>query len=177
MNKRITCISMFNEESINKIENLVRSVDIKLCKVPCFEENREENDTLPYHITLQSWSEVEKENAINISNKIKINKIKLYVNKLEIKNSKNDTYNLYLGIEENNELMDIYNQFYKITNNLKYNPKSFIPHITLHCDKNYNNIINIKNILEKNFEPFVVEFEEMGIFKIYPAEKVNEEEQ
>lgn len=172
MSKRITCISLFNKESISKIDNLIEEYKYRLCKVPYLEEDRQNKDTLPYHITLQSWNETQKEEALQILKQIKIKPITLTINGINIKNSHNNSYNIYLEIEENKQLLDIYIQFYKITQNNKYNPETFIPHITLHCDKSYENIINIKNSIEQNFEKFEVSFEGIGLFEIYPAKRI-----
>ena len=172
MSKRITCISLFDRQSINKIESLVLKVNRELCKVPYLEEDRQNKDTLPYHITLQSWNGSQEEEALKILKQIEIGPIKLTVNSINIKNSHNNSYNLYLGIDQNEELLNIYEQFYKITKNFKYNPRTFVPHITLHCDTNYDNIISIKNTIEQNFKQFEVTFREMGLFEIYPAKRI-----
>ena len=172
MRKRITCISLLDKESINRIEHLVKKFDGKLCKVPYLEENRQSKDTLPYHITLQSWNESEKETALHTLKQIEIKPIILNMNSINIKNSHNNTYNVYLGIEKDEQLLNIYKQFYKITQNTKYNPETFIPHITLHCDENYDYIINIKKSIEKNFKQFEIAFREIGLYEIYPAKRL-----
>lgn len=172
MSKRITCISMFDEESINRIEDLIKRVNTKLCKVPYLEDDRESKDTLPYHITLQSWNETQKEEALQVLKQIKIMPITLTINSVKIKNSHNNSYNLYLGIEQNEELLNIYEQFYKLTKNAKYNPETVIPHITLHCDKNYDYIINIKKSIEKKIKQFEISFKEIGLYEIYPAKRI-----
>lgn len=172
MSKRITCISLFDKESASKIESLIKEFKTELCKVPYLEEDRQNKDTLPYHITLQSWNESHKEESLQILKQIEIRPIKLIVNSINIKNSHNNSYNLYLGIDQNEELLNIYKQFYRITKNSKYNPRTFVPHITLHCDKNYDNIISIKNIIEQNFKQFEVSFKEIGLFEIYPAKRI-----
>ncbi len=172
MSKRITCISLFDKESINKIEKLVEEFNGELCKVPCFEENRGEKDTLPYHITLQIWNEEQKEEALQTLKQIKLKPITLNVNNINIKKSYKDSYNLYLEIELNTELRNIYKQFYKITKNSKYNPEIFKPHITLHCDRDYNKIVEIKEKIEQSFTKFEIYFEEIGLFEIYPAKRI-----
>ena len=95
MNKRITSIALFDKQSLEKLEDITNTLDMKFCKVPYREEERE-----------------------------------------------------------------------------KYNPDTFIPHITIHCDKDYNKIEKIKNILNKNFKPFKVRFSEIGLFEIYPAVRI-----
>lgn len=172
MDKRITAISVFDKESINKIDSLIKKINNKLCKVPYLEEDRKNKDSLPYHITLQTWNENEKEEALKILKQIELNPITIIVDSINIKNSYNNSYNLYFGIEQNEELRDIYEQFYKINNNPKYNPETFVPHITLHCDTDYDNIINIKDTIEQNFKQFEVSFKEIGLFEIYPAKRI-----
>ena len=172
MSKRITCISLFDEESISKIDNLIGKYRYRLCKIPYLEQDRQNKDTLPYHITLQSWDETQKREALQILEQIEITPIKLIVNSINIKNSYNNAHNLYLGVERNEELLNIYRQFYEITKNSKYNPDTVIPHITLHCDKNYDYIVNIKNVLSKKFKEFQISFKKMGLYEIYPAKRI-----
>lgn len=172
MSKRITCISLFDKESINQIEDLVCKVDYKLCKVPYSEFDRETKDTLPYHLTLQSYSKTQKDEALEILKQIKIEPIELTVNSVNIKNSFDNSYNIYLEIDENKELINIYEQFYSLTKNNKYNPKTYVPHITLHCDKNYEKIISIKNAIQKNLESMKLKFRDIGVFEIYPANRI-----
>ena len=54
----------------------------------------------------------------------------------------------------------------------KYNPDTFIPHITIHCDRDYNKIVKIKETINKNFLPFEVKFSEIGLFEIYPTKRL-----
>ena len=80
MKKRITCITLFDEESLNKIKKMLSKLEnYNLCKVPYLKEpytleNREEADTLPYHFTLSYWDENDREEAINYFKSIKKNK-------------------------------------------------------------------------------------------------------
>lgn len=56
MKERITLISLFNEENLNKIYHYINMVNEPLCKVPFGKnaDNRFKADTLPYHFTLFS---------------------------------------------------------------------------------------------------------------------------
>ena len=170
--KRITCITLFNENSIDNIKNVVNCTSEKLCKVPYSEINREKVDLLPYHITLQSWNENEKKEAIKVFDSIIIDKIKLIVKGISIKKGKDEAYNLYLQINENKKLESIYKQLYKITQNQKYNPETYMPHITIHTDRDYDKILYIKRKLERDFREFEIEFEKIGLFEIYPIIKI-----
>lgn len=65
MNDRITRISLFNIEDLNKISNVIKNVTDLLCKVPYIKniDNRTSIDTLPYHFTLFAWN-IEGKNFI-----------------------------------------------------------------------------------------------------------------
>ena len=173
MKKRITCIALFDNESLEKLKFKINMIDEKICKVPCIEENRENLDTLPYHLTLLVWNIEEKDKAIEVIRNIKFEEIKLNVIGVNIKESINDSWNLYFEIEQNDELYKLQKQIYNRAEIEKYNPDIFIPHITIHCDKNYNRIKKLKEIINKNFKPVKVKFNEIGLFEIYPAKRID----
>lgn len=172
MKKRITCIALFDVESLEHLKSKVSKIDEKLCKVPYIEDNREELDTLPYHFTFTVWNIGEKDKAIEIISKIRIEEIKLNVIGVSIKESFNDSWNLFFEIEPNDELYNLQKEIYNLAKIEKYNPDNFIPHITIHCDKDYNKIKKIKEIINNNFKPVVVKFSKIGLFEIYPAKRI-----
>ena len=61
---------------------------------------------------------------------------------------------------------------YNLAKNEKHNPDIFIPHITIHCDKDYSKVVGIKNFIMKDFREFEVIVERIGLYKIYPAERL-----
>ncbi len=72
MSKRITCIALFDKNSIKKLNDIVKEQNETFCKVPFREENRESLDTLPYHFTFTVWDSNEKNTAIEVIKKDKI---------------------------------------------------------------------------------------------------------
>lgn len=173
MSKRITSIALFDDESLDKLNKKVNIVHDKFCKVPYKEENRERLDTLPYHFTFTVWDAKEKDTAIDIIRNIKFNQIKLNIIGVNVKKSFNESWNLYFQIERNQELYKLQKQIYNSARMDKYNPDIFIPHITIHCDKDYNKINRIKEMLNKDFISFEIKFSEIGLFEIYPAKRIN----
>ena len=101
MSKRITSIALFDKDSLNKFDESVQSINEHFCKVPFREENRETLDTLPYHFTFTVWDSSQKDIAMEIIKKIKFNEINLMIIGVNIKESFNDSYNLYFEIERN----------------------------------------------------------------------------
>jgi 2'-5' RNA ligase len=172
MNKRITSIALFDKQSLEKLEDITNTLDMKFCKVPYREEEREKLDTLPYHFTFCVWEIQERDKAIKIIENIKFKEIVLNIKGINIKESFNNSWNLYFDIEQNEELYKLQKEIYESAKIEKYNPDTFIPHITIHCDKDYNKIEKIKNILNKNFKPFKVRFSEIGLFEIYPVVRI-----
>lgn len=79
--------------------------------------------------------------------------------------------NLTLKIEENEFLKELQRIFYNKFPKEHYNPDNFTFHITLHIDKNYNKIYDMQNKIKKIFEPFYIEFNQLGLFD-YPGEKI-----
>ena len=103
---------------------------------------------------------------------IKFKEIIINIIGVSIKESFNDSWNLYFDIESNDELYKLQKEIYNYAKIEKYNPDTFIPHITIHCDKNYNKIKKLKQIIDRNFKPFKVKCIEIGLFEIYPAQKI-----
>lgn len=172
MNKRITSIALFDKQSLKKLEHIISELNIKLCKVPFREEDREKLDTLPYHFTFCVWEIQEKDKAIEIIKDIKFKEIILNIIGINIKESFNNSWNIYFDIEQNEELYKLQKEIYDRAKIEKYNPDTFIPHITIHCDKDYDKIEKLKEILNKNFKPFKIRFSEIGLFEIYPAIRI-----
>jgi len=139
MSKRITSIALFDKDSLNKLNESIKDLNENFCKVPFREENREILDTLPYHFTFTVWDISEKDIAIEIIKKIRFNEIELKIIGVNVKDSFNDSYNLYFEIERNNSLYLLQKQIYDLAKIEKYNPDNFVPHITIHCDKDYKN--------------------------------------
>ena len=53
----------------------------------------------------------------------------------------------------------------------KYNPNKINFNITIHIDRDYEKVKQMKKQI--NFIPFKVNVENVGLFKIYPAELIN----
>ena len=172
MNKRITSIALFDHKSLNKFEKITSRINEHLCKVPYRENDREKLDTLPYHFTFTVWNIEDKDKAMKIIKNLKIDEIKIKIIGVNVKESFNNSWNLYFEIERNNELYEIQKDIYNLAKIEKYNPDTFIPHITIHCDRDYNEIVKIKETINKNFLPFDVKFSEIGLFEIYPAKRL-----
>jgi len=170
--KRIAGMILFKEEDLNKIDNLISLTPEKLCKVPCFIHNREEMDTLPFHLTLSVWDILEKNKVESLFSSIELLEIELRVNDIKIKESNFNGgvfFNLHLAIEENLSLRKIQNYIYQKLPNEKYNPEHFIIHITLACHEDYHQLFEIKKNLLKNFKPFKIKSSRLVLYEIYPA--------
>ena len=177
MKKRFTCITLFDEESLNKISQVLLELKENLCKVPYLKEpytldNREEADTLPYHFTLSYWDESKKDEAIKVFNTINMKKIELLVEDVKIKEGNDNSFNMYFAFNPPDELKQILRQIYMKTKNEKFNPETYIPHITIHCDKDYNKLIKMRDTIMEKFKPFTVSFDRVGLFEIYPAKRI-----
>ena len=177
MKKRFTCITLFDEESLNKISQVLIKLKGNLCKVPYLKEpytldNREEADTLPYHFTLSYWDEENKAEAIKVFNTINIKRIELLIEDVKIKEGNDNSFNMYFSFNPPDELKQIIGQIYMQTMNEKFNPETYIPHISIHCDKDYNKLIKMRDTIMEDFKPFTVSFDKVGLFEIYPAKRI-----
>lgn len=176
MNERITLISNFDKNSIAKIETIINNLtrDIDICKVPFGKKvnNRFEVDTLPFHFTICAWNIDDEENIVSKLKQITFSKLKIKINGLNIMNGKENSYCLYFELEKNIELEKIQKEVYNLCPSEKYKPDNFTFHITIHIDKDYQKILNMKNILENNFKDIELTVENFGLYEIYPAKLV-----
>ena len=176
MSKRITLVTIFDKVTISNINNLVNIVGEKICKVPygIDDDNRKKIDTLPFHFTISAWDKEYEEKVVGFLDNINFKKIKVKVNKVEIMKGKNNSFVLFLSIKENQDIKNIQQVIYNKLPSEKYNPGKFTFHITLHIDKDYNTIIQMKQKLEDKFESFEIEINKLGLFEIYPANLIKE---
>ncbi len=168
---RITLISYFDNEELKKVFNIIGNVEFKMCKVPygINDAKRYEIDNLPYHFTIFATSKKNENYILNISNNLNIGKIKLRVNAVKVKIAKNNSYVLYLGIEQSNKIKKLQKFFYDKINEENYNPNKFTFHMTLHIDTNKIFINNLYDLINKNFKPFYIEFNKVALYN-YPGD-------
>lgn len=173
MSKRITLITFMEQNEINKIENLMNVVKENTCKVPygINDTKRYEIDNLPYHFTIFATKKENQDKILEIAEKINFDKIQLKVNDIKIMDARDNSYCLYLSIEENQQIKELQRIFYNEFPKEPYNPDNFIFHITLHIDKDYSKILELKNILKQNFKPFFLSFNMMALFN-YPGDMI-----
>ena len=156
MNERITFISMFDNNNLEKIEYYTKHINEKLCKVP-FGKNvdeREKADTLPYHFTLIYWkAEFEKQVLQNLS-KVKFPKIKVRINGIEIIKASDNSYELFFSIEKNKELKLLQEKLYDTLPSDIYKIGCRDFHISIHADKDYDRVVKMKDVLMEIFTPF-----------------------
>lgn len=169
-NKRITLVSLIDSNEINKIENLLKVINEKICKVPygIDNKNRYNIDNLPFHITIFATNKANENKMLNLMKNLNIGKIKVHINQVKIMNGRENSYVLYLSIKENEKLKSLQSIFYNEFHSEAYNPNNFIFHITLHIDKQYEKILKMKEKLISNFEPFDIEFNKLGLYN-YPG--------
>ena len=92
----------------------------------------------------------------------------------QIKESTQGSYNLYFEIQKSEELNKIQELIYQNENYRvkKYKPNVFIPHITIHIDKDLKKIIKLQEKIMKDFKPFEVKVCKIGLYKIYPPKEL-----
>ncbi len=87
-------------------------------------------------------------------------------------NGKENSYCLYIELENNEELKNIQKEIYNLCPSPKYNPENFTFHITIHIDKDYQKIINMKKVLEDDFKEIELTVCNFGLYEIYPAKLI-----
>ena len=95
------------------------------CKVPygINDQKRYEIDNLPYHFTIFATNKENQEQLLKIAKTINIDKIKLKINDIKIMKAIDNSYCLYLSIEENEPIRELQKIFYKEFPKEKYNPE------------------------------------------------------
>lgn len=173
MSKRITLISLLEEKELRKVESLMSVIKEKTCKVPygINDEKREEIDNLPYHFTIFATKKENQEKMLKIAKSIKVSEIQLKIDDIKIKEASQESYCLYLSIEESQAIKDLQRIFYKEFPKEYYNPDHFIFHMTLQIDKDYDKVLTLQNTLKQNFKPFFLKFSRLVLFD-YPGEMI-----
>lgn len=172
MNERVTLISLFDEEDTKKIKNFIKNNNIKLCKVLFGKkvDDRIKADTLPYHFTI--FSQNIKREIINFLQNFKFKPFYIIVNSIDIVNGNEGSYNLRSSIKNNRKLYKLQKIFFDNFSSKYYNPENFKFHITIHIDKDYEMIVNLEDNMKKNFKPFKLKVQSIGLFEIYPTNLV-----
>lgn len=173
MSQRITLISMIDETEMRKVENLIKKVELKFCKMPygIHDEKRYEIDNLPYHFTIFATDKENQEEMLELSKSINMEKIQVEIDDVKIMNGKHNSFVLYFSIKENQKLKNLQNIFYKEFPKEKYTPDTFIFHMTIHIDKDYDKILKLKDAIKHEFKPFTLEFNQVALFD-YPGEMI-----
>lgn len=176
MNERITLVSLFNQNNLKKIQNSLQVIDEPLCKVPFGKNvnNRFQADTLPSHFTFSSWNIKHENFILQELSKISFEKFNILVDKIDIMNGAENSYVLYFHIAANESLRKLHEKIYNILPSKFYDPSHFQFHITITIDKDFQKISYFKKKLEKNFSPFELEVDKIGLFEIYPAKLVHD---
>lgn len=171
---KMTCITVFDPNSIKKINSYIKNVNIKLCKLKYDEIDREEKDSLPFHTTICVWINKDKNKIEKYLEDYALNEFEIKIVGTKIKPSTQNSFNLYFELEINDTFKDIQEYCYKneYTRVEKYNPKTFIPHITIHIDKDYEKILDIQNSIMSKFEPFSIKIVKLSLYEIYPPNKI-----
>ena len=176
MNERITLVGIFDKNNLEKITRITNNINEKLCKVP-FEKNvtdRYEVDTLPYHFTLSAWNVSEEEIVLNKLSNLRLHKTKITIDSIAIMDSAEDSYILHFHIKDNDNIKLLQETIYNSLPTEKYNPEKIKFHITIHVDKNYSKILEIKKCIEEFFVPFELEVNTIRLYEIYPAMLIQE---
>lgn len=176
MNERVTLVSLFDKENSKKIIDLLERIEQPLCKVPYGKnlDNRMLVDTLPYHFTLFACPITKKNEMIEILDGLKFTPFSVLVKSIEIIKGAEDSYEIRFNIENNNHLYELQQFIYEKIPIKHYQPDEFHFHITIHCDKDYYKVLEMKEKLDSIFSPFTLQVEKFGLFEIYPANLVRE---
>ena len=178
---RVTLITYFEKEDLNKVDRLMKNIKVPTCKVPYIIDNEEERhkaDTFPWHITIFIGNKNRVPQILELIKKAKKQKIKLKFNNIILQQSpKFGSMSLLLTIEQNQEMIDLQNMFYhefqeekgrgasyKGKEGEKYDASKYTFHLTLDIDKDIQKIQDEYEIIKKDFKPFEVEFEKLMLF-------------
>lgn len=173
MGKRIILISSLSQLELNKIHNLLTNIGVNTCKFSygINDNMRELLDTLPYHLTIFGTDKENQEEFIKRVETIKMGKIIIRVNSVEIMPGNDNSYVLYLGIENNEKLKELQKTIRLKFPSKYYNPDNFIFHITLDIDKDYQKIKKLQSSILEKFELFDIELDKLVLYD-YPGNEI-----
>jgi len=167
---RITLITFSEQKELN---NLLKNINIEMCKVPygIDDKNRFKIDNLPFHFTIFATDKKNERELLQMLQNVSISSFILKINRLEIMPGRNNSFILYFGIEESKELKELQRYFYEYFGEEKYNPETFLFHMTLHIDYNYELIQELYKTISVSFQPFIIEVNDLALFD-YPGEMI-----
>lgn len=174
MHNRLTLISHFDKKSNATINTRLHILGKTTCKVPFNKglNNRKEIDTLPFHLTMCAWDIIQEKAVISKLAQLNFPQPKLRVTGLNIMDGKENSHCLYFQLAKNRELERIQREIYNLCPSEKYNPDHFNFHITIHIDQDYQKIIQMKTILEKDFKSIDLTITNFALYEIYPAKLI-----
>ncbi len=172
--QRVTLVTLFDAESLERIDALASAPGEPLCKVPYRDgvPDRFGVDTLPYHLTIAAWDKAREAEVIDALRTIDVGAIRVLVDRIGVMDGANGSQVLYLAVAESEALLALQRQVYDLLPTEKYNPETFRLHITLHIDQDRGKVERLREQLAERFQPFEVAFSELGLFEIYPAKLV-----
>ncbi len=173
MGKRITLISSLSQLELKRIDKLLIDIGVNTCKFSygINDDVREILDTLPYHVTIFGTDKGNQEEFIKLIETIKMGKMIVKVSSLEVMPGNDNSYVLYLGIENNEKLKELQRTIRTKFPSKYYNPDNFKFHITLDIDKNYQKIKKLQSEILKRFKPFDIEVGELALYD-YPGSEI-----
>lgn len=169
---RLTLISNFDDKNLQKIKTTLVGIKDDMCKIPYINGlDREFTQNLPFHFTLYSWDENERDFVINFISKLDFKKSLVNVTGVQIMNGRDNSYVLYYTLNVGKEVLEVQEELNEVFHNPKYE-NNFNFHITICISKDYDKVLEYKKLLERNFVPFSLEVFSFSLFKIYPASKI-----
>lgn len=177
MNERLTLVTVFNENDLKKITNCINNSSIALCKVPFgkkVDNCRFEVDTLPYHITVFTWSTKKIDEVKDFLSTISFSPSQVVVESIKIINGNEDSFELRFTISRTSELKRLQKQILNHFSSNYFNPLTYNFHISIHASKNETEIHELEKELNENFIPFTLTIDTLKLFSIYPAILIEE---
>lgn len=167
--KRLTLISNFDDENLEKIKSTFVGIKEEMCRIPYIDGlDRELTRDLPIHFTLYSWGEDDKKEVIKILSKFDFKECKVFVTGVQIMNGRNDSYVLYYKLEVGEEILRVTRELNRMYHNKKYEG-NYEYHITICISKDYDKIVRIRDLLLEEFVPFDISVSKLTLYEIYPA--------
>lgn len=175
MGKRITLVTMPDDETVNKIQTLIQDIPEKMCKVPLGMDDTSkcQMDNLPYHFTIFATDKENESYMLQLMHQLECTTIKIEVEDVCVKRTKENGFMLYLSIKKNAQMYELQNRFYSKIPTKNYNPQHFVFHMTLHIDKEESKVLKMQEIIKAKWKPFTIECKTLGLFN-YPGEMIKQ---
>ena len=151
-----TIITHFSADGYKIIHSLFEHVTEKICRVPygrVEDKLRHSVDTLPYHITLSTYSG-RLNSLLSKLEGFSYPRFEVMISGVDMMPGKNRSRVLYFEVAPSHELDLLQEQLNQVVGKDSCVPEKSKPHITICISKDFRKLERVRRLVLSDFEPF-----------------------